>query len=91
MKDMENIPAMMAEIGARARAAAAELAFAPSEAKTRALNAAADAVWARREEIIAANARDMRDGRDELDTALLERLELNDKRLEQMAGNKKKR
>ena len=83
MKDMENIPAMMAEIGARARAAAAELAFAPSEAKTRALNAAADAVWARREEIIAANARDMAFGRDKgLSPAMLDRLMLDEARIQ---------
>ena len=83
MKDMENIPAMMAEIGARARAAAAELAFAPSDAKTRALNAAADAVWARREEIIAANARDMAFGRDKgLSPAMLDRLMLDEARIQ---------
>ncbi|KGB82229.1 gamma-glutamyl phosphate reductase [Rhodovulum sp. NI22] len=83
MKDMENIPAMMAEIGARARAAAAELAFVPSDAKTRALNAAADAVWARREEIIAANARDMAFGRDKgLSPAMLDRLMLDEARIQ---------
>ncbi|ALG90390.1 MULTISPECIES: glutamate-5-semialdehyde dehydrogenase [Actibacterium] len=83
MKDMENIPAMMAEIGARARAAATELAFAPSDAKTRALNAAADAVWARREEIIAANARDMAFGRDKgLSPAMLDRLMLDETRIQ---------
>ncbi|MDY6860420.1 MAG: gamma-glutamyl-phosphate reductase, partial [Pseudomonadota bacterium] len=83
MKDMENIPAMMAEIGARACAAAAELAFAPSEAKSRALNAAADAVWTRREEIIAANARDMVFARDKgLSPAMLDRLMLDEARIQ---------
>ncbi|HID68164.1 MAG TPA: gamma-glutamyl-phosphate reductase, partial [Roseibacterium sp.] len=60
MKDAaSNIPALMADIGARAKAAATELAFAPSEAKEMALTAAADVVWARRAEIIAANEQDM--------------------------------
>ena len=44
MKDIADIPALMAEIGQRAKAASAELAFAPAEVKTQALNAAADAV-----------------------------------------------
>ncbi|MHC0055012.1 glutamate-5-semialdehyde dehydrogenase [Actibacterium sp. D379-3] len=82
MKDMDNIPAMMAEIGARARAAAAELAFAPSAAKATALTAAADAVWARRDEIIAANALDMIYGRDKgLSPAMLDRLMLDEARI----------
>ena len=51
MKDLtQNIPALMADIGARAKAAAAELAFAPADAKEAALQAAADAVWARRDD-----------------------------------------
>ena len=40
------IPAMMAAIGERARAAAAELAFATPEAKQMALSVAADAILA---------------------------------------------
>jgi glutamate-5-semialdehyde dehydrogenase len=82
MNDMDNIPAVMAEIGARARAAAADLAFADPAAKTAALNAAADAVWARRNEIIAANARDMAYGGDKgLSPAMLDRLMLDEDRV----------
>ncbi len=45
-------------LGTNARAAAAELAFATPEAKSKALEVAAEAVWAQREAIIAANAED---------------------------------
>ncbi len=82
MKDAENIPALMAEIGQRARAAAAELAFASAEAKAQALTAAADAVWARRDEIIAANAEDMAFGREKgLSDAMMDRLMLDEARI----------
>ena len=84
MKDLtDDIPALMAEIGRRARAAAAELAFAPAEAKTRALEAAARAMDAARDEIKAANARDMDYGRDKgLSPAMLDRLMLDDARID---------
>ncbi|MFT5364934.1 MAG: glutamate-5-semialdehyde dehydrogenase, partial [Dinoroseobacter sp.] len=39
-----DIPALMADIGARAKAAAAEMAFASAEAKATALTSAADAI-----------------------------------------------
>jgi len=64
MKDGSDIQSMMHEMGVRARAAAAELAFAPATARRHALEAAADAVWARRADIIAANGEDMIFGRD---------------------------
>jgi glutamate-5-semialdehyde dehydrogenase len=57
--DASAVETLMADIGARARAAAADLAFAPSEAKAAAIAAAADAVVARTAEILAANAQDM--------------------------------
>ncbi|WP_109464594.1 glutamate-5-semialdehyde dehydrogenase [Albibacillus kandeliae] len=82
MQDLDNIPALMAEIGARAKAAAQELSFAPAEAKTRALEAAADAVWARRHEIVAANDKDMDFGRDKgLSKAMMDRLMLDETRI----------
>lgn len=82
MKDLENIPALMADIGRRARAAASELAFAPAEAKRAALMAAADAVWARRDEIVAENARDLDYGRDKgLSPAMMDRLMLDEARI----------
>ena len=83
MKDLTDIPALMAEIGVRARAAAGLLAIAESQAKTAALNAAADAVWAQRDAIIAANARDMEYGRDKgLTAAMLDRLLLDAPRIQ---------
>ncbi|SLN18910.1 Gamma-glutamyl phosphate reductase [Pseudoruegeria aquimaris] len=82
MKDMENIAEMMADIGARAKAAAAELGFASAERKHAALIAAAEAVWARRGEIIAANAKDMEFGREKgLSPAMMDRLMLDEARI----------
>ena len=43
-----EIPVLMADLGERAKSAAVALAIAPSETKTRALDAAAEAVWAAR-------------------------------------------
>src|SRR6056297_1659576 len=82
MKDLENIPALMTEIGKRARAASAELAVATPEAKQAALDAAAEAVWSRRAEIIEANAKDLEFGRDKgLSDAMMDRLLLNEDRI----------
>lgn len=53
-----DVTDLMRAIGAKARAAAAELAFAPSDTKRAALQAAADTIWADRAKIIAANAQD---------------------------------
>ena len=87
MKDLDNIPALMADLGVRAKAAAQELAFAPAEAREKALLAAADAIWTRRDEIIAANAQDMGYGRDKgLSKAMLDRLMLDESRVRGMAG-----
>ncbi len=77
-----DIAATMREIGRRARAAAAELAFAPGPVKRAALEAAADAVRTRRAEIAAANASDMEFGRGKgLSPAMLDRLELTEDRI----------
>jgi glutamate-5-semialdehyde dehydrogenase len=73
---------LMTEIGTRARAAAAELAYASSERKAAAFQAAAAAVWARRDEILDANVLDMDFGREKgLSPAMLDRLMLNETRL----------
>ncbi len=78
----EEIAAQMAELGRAARGAAAELAFAPAAAKARALEAAADAVWAQRATILAANAQDMDYGRAKgLSPAMLDRLMLDEARI----------
>ncbi|MFZ7093688.1 glutamate-5-semialdehyde dehydrogenase [Primorskyibacter sp. 2E233] len=83
MKDITDIPALMSEIGARAKTAASELAFAPSAAKQKALEAAADAVWAARAEIIAANAKDLDFGREKgLSDAMMDRLMLDEPRIQ---------
>ncbi len=82
MKDLTDIPALMAEIGARARVAASELAIATPEARQAALEAAAEAVWTQRNAILTANAQDMAAGRDKgLTPAMLDRLMLDEKRL----------
>jgi glutamate-5-semialdehyde dehydrogenase len=87
MKDMENIPALMADLGRRARAAAAELAFAAPEAKRAALEAAAAALEARSDEVLAANAEDMAFGRSKgLTDAMMDRLLLTPGRVGAMAG-----
>ena len=83
MKDTDDIHQMMAEIGRRARAAAAELAVADAATRRAALEAAADAVWARRAEIIEANRRDMDFGREKgLTSAMMDRLMLDEGRIE---------
>ncbi|MEL6648269.1 MAG: aldehyde dehydrogenase family protein, partial [Pseudomonadota bacterium] len=87
MKDFDTIPALMADIGARAKIAAATLATASAEVKTRALMAAADAILAAEADIIAANAQDMEFGRSKgLSDAMLDRLLLNADRIKAMAG-----
>jgi len=83
MKDSENIPAMMQELGQRAKAAAAELGFAPAAQRQQALEAAADAVWTNRAEIIAANAKDLEFGRGKgLSDAMMDRLMLDEARIQ---------
>ena len=83
MKDVSEIHEVMMEIGSRARAAAAELAFAPAAAKGKALMVAADAVSARCADIIAANEKDMEFGRQKgLSDAMMDRLMLDDARIE---------
>ncbi len=83
MKDLTDIPALMHDLGARAKAAAGELAFAPAEAKEKALMAAAEAVWANRAAIIEANAKDLEFGRDKgLSDAMMDRLMLDEARIQ---------
>lgn len=85
MKDLDNIPAVMAELGERAKAAAAQLATARAATKQEALEAAAEALWARRAEVIAANEKDLDYGRDKgLSDAMMDRLLLNEDRVKSM-------
>lgn len=85
--EMIDAAAMMAEIGARARAAAAELAYAPAEAKRAALEAAANAIGSDAALIEAANAKDMAFAREKgLSDAMLDRLLLTPERIASMAA-----
>ena len=82
----ENIAAMMAELGRKAREAAAELALASAETKVVALHAAAKAVRSRQNEILAANAEDVGLAKSAgIGAALIDRLALDPKRLEGVA------
>jgi glutamate-5-semialdehyde dehydrogenase len=77
----------MAEIGRRARAAAAGLALTAAEDKSSALRAAAAAVRARQQDILAANARDLAEAEGgDLAPALRDRLALDPKRVEAVAA-----
>ncbi len=77
----------MAEIGQRARAAAAALAQAPSDAKSEALRSAAATMRAQEREILAANTRDLAEAEgDGLAPALRERLALDPRRVEGIAA-----
>ena len=76
---------MMREIGQKAKAAAAELAFASSERKYAALIGAAEAMWSQRDAILDANALDMEYGAQKgLSPALMDRLMLNEARIRSM-------
>jgi glutamate-5-semialdehyde dehydrogenase len=82
-----DLAATMAEIGRRARTAAAALALASARAKVMALRDAAKAVRAQQDEILAANARDLEEAESEgLSPALRDRLALDPKRLEGVAA-----
>ena len=81
-----DLHADMRAIGQAARAAAAEIALASAEAKSKALTTAAAAMRQGREAILAANARDMAAAEQKkLTSALLDRLKLDDKRIEATA------
>lgn len=81
-----DIPAYMQTLGKAARAASRELAEADAGRKNMALMAIADVVLGQRAALIEANQRDLEAGRARgLDDALLDRLALNDARIEAMA------
>ena len=75
----------MQGIGKAARVAAKQLAFASTEQKNRALLAAASALRDSRADILAANEADIRESGAGLSAALLDRLRLDDARVEAMA------
>ena len=85
MKNFDNIPDLMADIGARAKAAAATLATATAERKHAALISAAEAVWKNRDAILEANAKDLEYGREKgLSDAMMDRLMLDEPRIQGM-------
>jgi glutamate-5-semialdehyde dehydrogenase len=80
------LAAEMNAIGAAARAAARRLAIATSDSKTTALREAAGAIRAARTDILAANRRDIDAARKQsLSAAMLDRLALDEPRVEAMA------
>ena len=88
MQDQQDIPALMTQIGARAKAASAILAFAPPEARALALHKAAETLEARIPDIIAANQQDMDYGRNKgLSAAMLDRLMLDETRIRAIAAS----
>jgi glutamate-5-semialdehyde dehydrogenase len=88
VKDRENddIAAIMHSLGEAASGAAAALAVASTDTKNTALTAAATAVRTDASKILAANGKDMDAAQErDISTALLDRLELDDHRIESMA------
>lgn len=86
MDDIQNISALMHDMGARARAATKQLANATTTEKNAALNAAAAALRASVPPILEANAKDIEFGEAKgLSPAMLDRLVLNEERIEGIA------
>ncbi|NYS62185.1 glutamate-5-semialdehyde dehydrogenase [Vreelandella salicampi] len=80
-----DIPAYMRAVGEAARDAARVLRRADTGCKNRALAAMAERLNTARKDVLEANALDMQRGRDNgLDPALLDRLALNDARIDAM-------
>ena len=83
----EDLTSQIHEIGGAARAAARVLGSISSEAKNKALLSMADQLLAQSEAILKANALDLEAGRKNgLSEAMLDRLKLDAKRLDSMAG-----
>jgi glutamate-5-semialdehyde dehydrogenase len=81
-----SVPDLMRAIGRDARSAARMLSGVSTAQKNHALKAAAVSLRARRHKIVGANDRDMRDATAKgLSAALLDRLKLDDARVENMA------
>ncbi len=81
-----DISVVLTEMGRKAKAAAAELALADSATKDTALLAMAEALRAHKDEILEANAMDVKQAEeDKLSKAMIQRLTLDDKQIEGMA------
>jgi glutamate-5-semialdehyde dehydrogenase len=84
--DVQDIAALMQDIGANAKAALRALSVASSDAKNTALRSAATSIRQQQDHIIAENTKDMEVGRSKgLSAALLDRLALDQGRVESMA------
>ncbi|WP_282041353.1 glutamate-5-semialdehyde dehydrogenase [Halomonas alimentaria] len=84
-EEIRDIDAYMTGLGQAARQAAAVLRRTPTGPKNAALLAMAEALQASRSEVLAANARDLERGRESgLDAALLDRLALDEGRIDAM-------
>ncbi|WP_438951270.1 glutamate-5-semialdehyde dehydrogenase [Porticoccus sp.] len=80
-----DLKSYMQQLGQQARTASRVIAATSTEAKNAALLAIAKALDANRSSVLKANALDIQKGRDNnLDAALLDRLELNDARVDAM-------
>ncbi|HEX7007024.1 MAG TPA: glutamate-5-semialdehyde dehydrogenase [Alphaproteobacteria bacterium] len=88
--ETDELQARMARLGAAARAAAVVLAQASTDAKNAALRAAAGHLRARKATLLEANAKDLKAARARpgaaLTEAFIDRLTLDDKRIEAMAA-----
>jgi glutamate-5-semialdehyde dehydrogenase len=83
---MSDLTELMQQMGQAALSASDALGVADTAAKNRALSAAAAAIRAHKADILAANAQDLARARErQLSAALLDRLELNEQRVEAMA------
>ncbi|OYR13290.1 glutamate-5-semialdehyde dehydrogenase [Brucella grignonensis] len=81
-----DIAAIMAEVGRKAKAAAAPLAIASAEQKNKALLAAADAVLADKDAILAANKLDLANAAESgMAASFVDRLTLDDGRIQAIA------
>lgn len=82
----ESIKTLMQRLGASAKSAAQVLAVASSDAKNKALKACAEQLRSNAESIVEANKKDIAWGEEKgLTKAMLDRLMLNDERIEAMA------
>lgn len=86
MDDIQNIPQMMADMGKRAKTAAADLALASTEAKNKALTVAAKTLIKNTKTILEANEQDLEYGRKKgLSDAMMDRLALDRSRVRAIA------
>jgi len=81
-----EVTSLMKDIGVAAKSAAAELAYASPEAKSKAMTTAADALMDAVPALLEANEQDLAFGRDKnLSNAMLDRLALDPQRIESIA------